>query len=50
MSYIIVKKGTLEPVCELFNKSNVERINTTKYEALPIKDYLYKLNAKIKEN
>lgn len=50
-SWVIVKKGTLEGVIEIFKQDRhiVEKINFDKYEALTALDYLSKLNQSIKE-
>lgn len=47
-SWVIVRKGTIEGVAELWDIENVKKINFDKYEALITLDYLQKLNKKIK--
>lgn len=47
-SYVIIKKGTLEAVFETYNKKLLKHINTKKYKAIPIYEYLTKLNENIK--
>lgn len=48
MSWIIINKQTGTAICELFNPVNVARINVDKYKAVPVLEYLYKLNNDIK--
>ena len=45
MSWVIKNIETGEVVCELTEKSNVDKLNTAKYEAVGIKEHLYSLNA-----
>lgn len=47
-SWIIREKGSRRVVCETFNKKTVDALNTARYEAVPVLDYLYELNAEIK--
>lgn len=47
-SWVIVNKTTGEGVLETFSPKIVSRINTAKYEAVPILKYLQDLNARIK--
>lgn len=44
MSWIVVYKGTLTSVCELFDPQSLYSLNTDKYEALEARDYLERLN------
>jgi hypothetical protein len=46
-SWVIVRKGTLESVTEIFNPTLVAKINTEKYEALPALEYLQAINRQI---
>lgn len=48
MSWIIINKATGTAICELFHPANVARINADKYRAVPVLEYLYKLNNDIK--
>lgn len=48
MSWIIINKQTGTAICELFHPANVARINADKYQAVPVLEYLYKLNNDIK--
>lgn len=45
-SWIIRNKATREIVAETFSKRAVEALNTHKYEAIPVLEYLVSLNAK----
>lgn len=45
-SWVIKDRSTGEAVLELFNPKAVENLNTEKYEAVPIQEYLGSLNAK----
>ena len=47
-SWVIVRKGTLQPVLETFNALIVARINQASYEALTALDYLQRLNASLR--
>jgi hypothetical protein len=47
-SWVIRNKRTGEVVMETFNKRLVAAINTEKYEAVPILDYLVQVNASLK--
>jgi hypothetical protein len=44
MSWIIRNKATGEVLMETFSARLVAAINTTKYEAVPIRDYLAEIN------
>lgn len=46
-SYVIVDKNN-EPIFETFNSKIVNAINTDKYKAVPIRQYLEELNKRIK--
>lgn len=43
-SWVIRNKVTKKVVCETFNPKFVAALNTAKYEAVPILDYLVSLN------
>jgi hypothetical protein len=45
-SWVIVNKETGEAVMETFEKSNVEALNTKKYKAVPIAEYLASVGGK----
>jgi hypothetical protein len=47
-SWIIREKGTKRVICETFNKHLVNKLNTVKYEAVPILDYLGEFNANVR--
>lgn len=47
-SWIIRNKATKEAIAETWLPQVVAAINTAKYEAVPILNYLYELNATIK--
>lgn len=47
-SWVIREKGSQAPVMETFNKRLVDRLNTDKYEAVPIKQHLVELNQQVK--
>ena len=47
-SWIIRNKLTKEVICETFNPLVIDRLNTVKYEAIPILDYLVSINGKTK--
>ena len=47
-SWILREKGTGRVVCETFNLTVVRALNTAKYEAVPILDYLGGFNAKVR--
>ena len=46
-SWVIVDRDTGRPVLETFRASIVEKVNTARYEAVPILEYLYRFNASI---
>lgn len=48
MSYVIVDKRTGQSVCEIWQKSVADKINTDKYRAVPIMEYLQQINRDIK--
>jgi hypothetical protein len=48
MSWVIRNKATGEVLFETFDKNVVNALNTTKYEAVPIDQYLGSLNGKVK--
>ncbi len=43
-SWILRNKITKEVICETFDPSKVTALNTEKYEAVPIQEYLGSLN------
>lgn len=45
-SWVIRNKVTKEVVCETFDARKVSALNTAKYEAVPILEYLQSLNAR----
>jgi hypothetical protein len=45
-SWVLRNKETKEVICETFDKSKVDALNTEKYEAIPILEYLVSLNNK----
>lgn len=47
-SWVIRDKVTQSPVMETFNKRLLDRLNTEKYEAVPIKQHLVELNQRVK--
>lgn len=49
-SWILRDKVTKVVICETFDPQAVERLNTAKYEALPILDYLIEFNKSLKES
>lgn len=48
-SWIIRNKETREVICETWNPLVVARLNKRKYEAVPILEYLGRLNKEIRE-
>jgi hypothetical protein len=47
-SWVILEKSSTRVICETFDKHVVERLNTERYEAVPILDYLVGFNAKVR--
>lgn len=47
-SWVIRNKETKEVVMEAYNENVVSHLNTAKYEAVPILEYLQNLNKEIK--
>lgn len=43
-SWVAVNKESSEAVFETFQESIIEKLNTTKYKAVPILEYLQSLN------
>lgn len=43
-SWILRNKETKEVICETFDPAKVAALNTEKYEAVPIQEYLVSLN------
>lgn len=48
-SWVIVNMATGEALFETFNPDLVSKINTEKYRAVPILEYLHSINRKIRE-
>lgn len=46
MSWVICRKSDGKAVVEVWNKSTADAINTEKYKAVPILEYLQSLNKK----
>jgi hypothetical protein len=44
MSWVLRNKATGEVICETFDLAKVKLLNTAKYEAVPIQEYLASLN------
>lgn len=49
MSWVIVHKESGEVVLETYDENVVKALNTEKYTAFPIYDYLVNLNERTKE-
>ena len=49
-SWVIVERGSRKAIFETFDPSLVECVNTDRYEAVPILEYLQEANAKIRAN
>lgn len=47
-SWVVVKKGTLEPVLETFDKKKADAVNRSKYDVLTAGDYLGRKNREIR--
>lgn len=47
-SWILREKATKAVICETFDANKVAALNTAKYEAVPILDYLVELNQSVK--
>lgn len=47
-SWVIREKGTVVGLFETFNPKRVAALNTARYEAVPIGDYLADVNRRIK--
>lgn len=47
-SFVIVRKEDGKAIMETFSRRVADNVNKEKYEAVPILDYLERLNAKIK--
>lgn len=50
VSWVIVDQITGKSVCETFSRKIVDAINTSRYRAIPIEEYLPGLNRAIKAN
>lgn len=48
-SWVICHKETGKAVFETYDSKFLEKLNTRKYKAVPILEYLYELNRKIKQ-
>lgn len=48
-SWVLREKGTARVIAETFDPGKVARLNTVRYEAVPIRRYLGELNAAIKQ-
>lgn len=48
-SWVIVRRGTLDSVAEVYERSTVAKINFAKYEPLTALDYLQRRNRQIKD-
>jgi len=49
-SWVVREKATGTVLFETFNRRVVEALNTAKYEAVPIGEYLAEINRKIRES
>jgi hypothetical protein len=49
-SWVLREKGTGRVIAETYDPTKVARLNTVRYEAVPILDYLVGLNAAIKQS
>jgi hypothetical protein len=49
-SWVVVEIATEDVVCELWNAKTVECLDTSKYKAVPILQFLQEFNRKVKEN
>ena len=47
MSWVIKDNQTKEVVCEIFNEKLLNKLNTKKYEAVPVKEHLEQLNKEL---
>ena len=47
-SWVLRNKTTKEVICETFDSRKVELLNTEKYEAVPILEYLVEFNRSVK--
>lgn len=43
-SFVIVSKATGKAVCEVWQASVAAKVNTARYEAVPILEWLYRVN------
>jgi hypothetical protein len=46
-SWIVVRKGTLDAVCELWTRAVAEKVNRAAYDVLTAGDYLGRFNATV---
>ena len=49
-SWVIIERVTGKVVCETFSSKTVQHLNRRDYRAVPIHEYLPRLNAAIKKN
>lgn len=49
-SWVIVEKSTQKALCETFSQKTVDAINKSKYEAIPILEYLQEFNRSLKND
>lgn len=49
-SAVIVERKTSRVICETFNQRVIDALNTARYKAVPIGEYLGNLNKSIREN
>ena len=49
-SWVIQNIETKEVIMETFQKTLIDKLNTTKYIAIPVHDYLAALNQSIKDD
>jgi len=48
-SWVIREKSTARVIAETFQQTTVDALNTSKYEAVPILEYLASLNAQCRK-
>ena len=47
-SWIVVRKGTMDSVIELFDRRAAELVNADRYDVLTAADYLARFNASVR--
>jgi hypothetical protein len=47
-SWVIVDRETGRAVCEIWRESVAAKVNAARYEAVPVLDWLYRVNAAAK--